>query len=64
MNSADIIRLIKADGWQHARTTGSHWHFKHKEKPGIVTVPHPKRDVPRGTLNSILKQAGLKAKEK
>ena len=62
MNSADVIRMLKADGWRHIRTTGSHWHFKHPEKLGIVTVPHPKRDVPKGTLNSILKQAGLKAK--
>jgi len=42
------------------RTTGSHWHFKHPKKKGIATVPHPKRDIPKGTLNSILKQAGLK----
>ena len=62
MKSADIIRILKDDGWQHMRTTGSHWHFKHPSKPGLVTVPHPKRDMPKGTLNSILKQADLKAK--
>jgi predicted RNA binding protein YcfA (HicA-like mRNA interferase family) len=60
MNSADIIKLLKKDGWQHVRTTGSHWHFKHPSKKGIATVPHPKRDIPKGTYNSILKQAGLK----
>ena len=62
MNSTAIIRALKDDGWQHVRTTGSHWHFKHPSKPGLVTVPHPKRDIPKGTLNSILKQADLKVK--
>lgn len=42
------------------RTKGSHHHFKHSEKKGIVTIPHPKKDVPIGTVKSILKQAGLK----
>jgi predicted RNA binding protein YcfA (HicA-like mRNA interferase family) len=62
MNSADIIKMLKKDGWEHVRTTGSHWHFKHPVKKGIATVPHPKRDMPKGTLNSILKQAGLKVR--
>jgi predicted RNA binding protein YcfA (HicA-like mRNA interferase family) len=42
------------------RIKGSHHHFKHPVKKGIVTVPHPKKDIPKGTYNSILKQAGLK----
>lgn len=42
------------------RTKGSHHHFKHQHKKGIVTVPHPKKDVPIGTVKAILKQAGLK----
>lgn len=60
MNSKDLIKLVKDDGWQHVRTTGSHHHFKHPVKSGIVTVPHPKKDLPSGTINSVLKQAGLK----
>lgn len=60
MNSANIIKLIEADGWQQVRVTGSHHHFKHPKKPGLVTIPHPKKDLPKGTVNSILKQAGLK----
>lgn len=60
MNSRDIIKMLEKDGWEHVRTTGSHWHFRHGAKPGTVTVLHPKRDIPKGTLNSILKQAGLK----
>lgn len=51
--------MIEADGWQLVRTKGSHHHFKHETKPGIVTIPHPKKDVPLGTVKSILKQAGL-----
>jgi predicted RNA binding protein YcfA (HicA-like mRNA interferase family) len=60
MNSANIIKQIEADGWFQVRVTGSHHHFKHAVKPGLVTVPHPKKDLPKGTCNSILKQAGLK----
>jgi predicted RNA binding protein YcfA (HicA-like mRNA interferase family) len=39
---------------------GSHVQFKHSEHPGRVTVPHPERDIPIGTLRSIEKQSGLK----
>jgi predicted RNA binding protein YcfA (HicA-like mRNA interferase family) len=57
----DAIRLIESDGWYLARMRGSHRHFKHPQKPGLVTiVGHPSVDLPRGTMNSILKQAGLK----
>lgn len=60
MNSADLIRLVEDDGWYLVRTKGSHHHFKHNEKKGIVTIPHPKKDLPIKTANSILKQAGLR----
>lgn len=60
MNSRDVIRKLKDDGWELKRITGSHHHFMHPTKPGIVTVPHPKRDIPMGTLRSIERQAGLK----
>ncbi len=60
MTSTDLIKMLKKDGWYLDRIMGSHHHFKHKSKKGIVTVPHPKKDLPIGTLNSILKQAGLK----
>jgi len=59
-NSADVIRLLKADGWDEVAVRGSHRQFKHPTKPGRVTVPHPKKDLPPGTLHSILKQAGLR----
>ncbi len=58
-DSRKIIKLLKADGWQFMVATGSHHHFKHGSKPGKVTVPHPKKDLPVGTVRSILRQAGL-----
>jgi predicted RNA binding protein YcfA (HicA-like mRNA interferase family) len=52
---------LEQNGWRHVRTTGSHRHYHHAEKPGTVTVPgHFSDDLAKGTLNSILKQAGLK----
>lgn len=60
MDSRDIIKALEADGWEHKRTTGSHWHFKHPVKPGLVTVPHPKRDLPTGTVKAIERQCGVK----
>jgi predicted RNA binding protein YcfA (HicA-like mRNA interferase family) len=57
----DIIRQIEEDGWRHIATRGSHRQFKHPTKLGRVTVAgKPRDDVSPGTLNSILKQAGLK----
>jgi predicted RNA binding protein YcfA (HicA-like mRNA interferase family) len=58
-NSRKIIEMIERDGWVRVGVTGSHHHFKHSIRPGKVTVPHPKRDLPLGTVRAILKQAGL-----
>jgi predicted RNA binding protein YcfA (HicA-like mRNA interferase family) len=56
----DLLRLIESDGWFLVRTRGSHRQYKHGTKPGTVTVPgHLADEVARGTLKSILKQAGL-----
>ena len=61
MKVREAIKLVEADGWYLARTRGSLRHFKHAQKSGIVTIAgHPNVDIPRGTLNSILKQAGPK----
>jgi len=60
MNSRDVIKELKKAGWYEVNQVGSHKQFKHAEKKGRVTVPHPKRDIPIGTLKSIEKQAGLK----
>lgn len=60
MSSAEVISRIKAAGWKFARSKGSHHHFKHDTHPGIVTVPHPRKDLPIGTLRSIERQSGVK----
>ena len=61
MKVRDIIKLLEERGWYLARTKGSHRQFKNPSKPGTVTVAgKPSLDIPPGTLNSILKQAGLK----
>ncbi len=58
MKSTDIIKRLKADGWFICNVKGSHCQFKHPDKKGRVTVPHPKKDIPIGTYKSICKQAG------
>jgi predicted RNA binding protein YcfA (HicA-like mRNA interferase family) len=60
MKSQDIITALKSDGWVQVAQKGSHVQFKHPTKPGRVTVPHPKKDIPIGTLRSIEKQAAVK----
>ena len=61
MNVREVLKLLQKDGWVLVRTKGSHRQFKHPTKPGTVTVAgKPSLEMPRGTLNSILKQAGLK----
>ena len=59
MNSKEISKLILKDGWELVRTKGSHHQYRHPVKPGTVTIPHLKKDLPKGTVKSILKQAGL-----
>lgn len=60
MNSREIIAALTKAGWVEVGQKGSHLQFKHPEKPGRVTVPHPSRDIPIGTLRSIERQSGLK----
>lgn len=60
MNSRELIRRIEAAGWRLRSVRGSHHQFVHPDRPGRVTVPHPKKDIRPGTLISILRQAGLK----
>ena len=61
MKVRKVIQVIEDDDWYLARTKGSHRQYKHNEKPGLVTIPGKLNDdLAPGTLNSILKQAGLK----
>lgn len=59
MKIRDIIKTLERDGWYLKATKGSHRQYKHPVKVGRVTVPgHPGDDLLRGTLNSVMKQAG------
>lgn len=61
MKVRELIKLLEADGWFQDRQRGSHRQFKHPDKSGTVTVSgKPNIDVPPGTLNNALKQAGIK----
>ncbi|MHC8398401.1 type II toxin-antitoxin system HicA family toxin [Pseudomonas sp. MDT1-17] len=60
MRSREMIRMIEEDGWCLGAVKGSHHQYKHPYKPGRVTIKHPDSELPKGTINSILKQAGLK----
>jgi predicted RNA binding protein YcfA (HicA-like mRNA interferase family) len=64
MRSRDVVAALNKDGWQQVAQKGSHVQFKHPAKAGRVTVPHPQRDIPIGTLRSIEKQSGLKLRER
>jgi predicted RNA binding protein YcfA (HicA-like mRNA interferase family) len=60
LHSKDVIRALERDGWYRVGQIGSHVHFKHRTKSGKVTVPHPVKDLPIGTLKSIEKASGAK----
>lgn len=61
MTAKQAEKLIKKEGWFFVRQTGSHVIYKHDQLIGIVVIPfHGSRDLPKGTLNSILKKAGVK----
>ena len=54
-----MIRRLEAHGWYEVRQTGSHKQFRHPTRLGLVTVPHPKKELPIGTLKSISKVSGV-----
>jgi predicted RNA binding protein YcfA (HicA-like mRNA interferase family) len=61
MKISEIVRLLEQDGWTLKRTTGSHRHFTHPTKPGLVTVAgKPSATLKPKTEATILKQAGLR----
>jgi predicted RNA binding protein YcfA (HicA-like mRNA interferase family) len=62
MKVADLIKLIEKNGWYMARQKGSHRQYKHAQNDGLITIAGHKLsdEVAKGTLYSILKQAGLK----
>lgn len=58
-SSREVIEILKRDGWCEVACVGDHHQFKHPSKTGRVTVTHPRKDIPIGTLKSISKQAGV-----
>ena len=62
MDSRKIVKILEKDGWYKADQSGSHIQLRHPSKKGRVTVPHPKKDIPIGTLRSIERQSGIKLK--
>ena len=58
MKSADLIRELTSAGWELNRVRGSHQIFNHPDRPGHVSVPHPKKDLGKGLVAAIRKQAG------
>ena len=58
-SSKDIIKALIDDGWYEVNSVGSHHQFKHPNKKGRVTVPHPRKDLTRKTIDNIEKQSGL-----
>lgn len=65
MKVRELIRLLEEHGWVLDRTRGDHRQFVHRDRPGVVTVSgNLGRDIPSGTLNAILKAAGLKEEKR
>lgn len=60
MRAREIEKIIMQDGWYFTKQVGSHRHYKHPTKPGKVTIPIHTGDLDKRTVESILKQAGLK----
>jgi predicted RNA binding protein YcfA (HicA-like mRNA interferase family) len=60
MKVRDVVAMLLRDDWRLVRIRGSHHHYKHPTKPGVVTVPGTGNDdLSPGTVRSIYKQAGL-----
>jgi predicted RNA binding protein YcfA (HicA-like mRNA interferase family) len=60
MSSTRILRMLVAEGWYEVARKGSHVQLKHPSRKGRVTVPHPRKDLPAGTVKSIERQAGIR----
>ncbi len=60
VSSREIQRMLRQAGFKLVRQTGSHVRLFHPEKRQLVSVPHPKKDMPLGTIKSIEQQSGLR----
>ena len=59
-SSREIIKMLQDDGWYEVSCVGDHHQFKHPTKKGRVTVTHPKKEIPAGTVRNREKQSGVK----
>ena len=61
MKVREVVQLLQRHGWKEMRSKGSHRHFKHPDRRFVITVPgNDGKELATGTLNAILKKAGLK----
>lgn len=58
-SSREVLKMLLADGWYEVNCVGDHHQFKHPTKPGRVTLTHPVKDIPIGTLKNISRQSGV-----
>lgn len=63
-DSRDIIRRLTTDGFTLVSTRGSHHKYRHGPTGRVVILPHPRRDIPIGTVRSIYRQAGWSLDER
>lgn len=63
MTFKQMEKMLYKDGWYLYKTVGSHYQYKHNSKQGKITIPRHCKELKKGIVNSILKQAGLKEKE-
>lgn len=64
MKSDTVIKRLAREGWILARRRGSHRQYTHPGRSGRVTVQHPRKEIPTGTLRNIYRQAGWRWKER
>lgn len=64
MDTRALIAALRGAGWEEVRVTGDHHFFRHPTRPGLINVPHPKKQLPIGTLRSIEKLSGLRLRTK
>lgn len=62
MNSKELTKRLEKEGWVLCNVKGSHHVYRHPNKPGHISVPHPRKDLGIGLVKKLLKQAGLKAR--
>ena len=60
-NSRKLVQMLKRDGWELDRVTGDHHTFKHPAKPELITITHPRKDMPTGLVRAIYRIAGWRA---